>query len=307
MALDYFVSDRIKIVTNLSFTYTKNRKNYSDLLGIAYKRMPNLPIFERDNDGNSTGYYHNIPTTISEKLRKGEDDLVLQMNPVGLANLATNDETSYKVSPEFQLVYNLLGTEEGKSQLKYEGKIVFDIFNNYVDKYLPSSLNEKKDGDQKKLVNNSFAKSYKSLGITTTHTLTFIPHFKNEDHSMMMMARGQLTDGSSTTQETEVYGLPTGSITNTGAEGVIANGNTFSSSAGQWRSLYFTYSIHYAYKGRYMFDFSVRQDGAPSSAPTTGGERSRPCQCAGTSTGNRGCREQRNGCQCCQSVRDGVS
>lgn len=267
VALDYFVSDRIKIVTNLSFTYTKNRKNYSDLLGIAYKRMPNLPIFERDNDGNSTGYYHNIPTTISEKLRKGEDDLVLQMNPVGLANLATNDETSYKVSPEFQLVYNLLGTEEGKSQLKYEGKIVFDIFNNYVDKYLPSSLNEKKDGDQKKLVNNSFAKSYKSLGITTTHTLTFIPHFKNEDHSMMMMARGQLTDGSSTTQETEVYGLPTGSITNTGAEGVIANGNTFSSSAGQWRSLYFTYSIHYAYKGRYMFDFSVRQDGSTKFGP----------------------------------------
>ena len=162
---------------------------------------------------------------------------------------------------------HLLGTEEGKSQLKYEGKIVFDIFNNYVDKYLPSSLNEKKDGDQKKLVNNSFAKSYKSLGITTTHTLTFIPHFKNEDHSMMMMARGQLTDGSSTTQETEVYGLPTGSITNTGAEGVIANGNTFSSSAGQWRSLYFTYSIHYAYKGRYMFDFSVRQDGSTKFGP----------------------------------------
>ena len=254
VALDYFVSDRIKIVTNLSFTYTKNQKNYDNLLGIAYKRMPNLPIFERDNDGNSTGYYYNIPTTISPEL----SDQIDQMNPVAVANLASNNETSYKISPEFQLVYNLLGVEEGKSQLKYEGKIVFDIFNNYVDTFLPTTLNVKGWNNDK--ANRSTAYSYKSLGITTTHTLTFIPHFTNEDHSMMMMVRGQLTDGSSNTQNTCVYGLPTGTIISTGAEGVI--GDPFSSTAGQWRSLYFTYSLHYAYKGRYMFDFSVRQDGS---------------------------------------------
>ena len=42
--LDYFVSDRIKIETNIALTYTKNKKNYSDLLGIAYTRMPNLSV-----------------------------------------------------------------------------------------------------------------------------------------------------------------------------------------------------------------------------------------------------------------------
>ncbi len=259
VALDYFVSDRIKIVTNLSFTYTKNQKNYSGLLDISYKRMPNLPIYERDNAGNSTGDYYNIPTTISSEL----SDQVGQMNPVALANLASNNETSYKVSPEFQLVYNLLGVEEGKTQLKYEGKIVFDVFNNYVDTFLPSSMNVK--GWNNADANKSTAYSYKSLGITTTHTLTFIPHFRNEDHELMMMARGQLTDGSSTTQNTTVSGLPSGSIISTGAEGVI--GSNFSSSAGQWRSLYFTYSMHYAYKTRYMFDFSVRQDGSTKFGP----------------------------------------
>lgn len=259
VALDYFVSDRIKIVTNLSFTYTKNQKNYSDLLKIAYKRMPNLPIYERDNNGNETGYFYNIPETISGKLA----DQIDQKNPVALAELASNNETSYKVSPEFQLVYNLLGTEEGKTQLKYEGKVVFDIFNNYVDTFLPSTLNVRKWNSQDE--NKSTAYSYKSLGITTTHTLTFIPHFKNEDHSMMMMLRGQLTDGSSTTQNTLVYGLPSGTITSTGAEGKI--GDTFKSEAGQWRSIYFTYSLHYAYKGRYMFDFSVRRDGSTKFGP----------------------------------------
>lgn len=258
VALDYFVSDRIKIVTNLSFTYTKNDKNYTSLLDIAYKRMPNLPIIERDANGNETGYYYNIPTTISPEL----NDQIDQMNPVAVANLATNKETSYKISPEFQLVYNLLGIEEGKTQLKYEGKIIFDIFNNYTDQFLPSALNVR--GWNNGNANKAAASSYKSLGITTTHTLTFIPHFNNEDHSMMMMARGQMTDGSSNTQNTGIHGLPSGTIVSTAAQGVKDN---LASSAGQWRSIYFTYSLHYAYKGRYMFDFSVRQDGSTKFGP----------------------------------------
>ena len=269
VALDYFVSDRIKIITNLAFTYTKNQKNYNDLLNAAYRRMPNIPVFARDDNGNDLDYYFNIPTTISPELRDQVGDVnnlgaqVSAANPVALANLAKNEDTSYKISPEFQLVYNLLGVEEGKTQLKYEGKIVFDIFNNYVDTFLPSTLNAYTYSNANN--NRSTSYAYKSLGITTTHTLTFVPHFKNEDHSMMMMLRGQLVDGSSTTQKTAVYGLPTGTIQSTGAEAVI--GSDFSSTAGQWRSLYFTYSVHYAYKSRYMADFSIRRDGSTKFGP----------------------------------------
>ena len=259
VALDYFVSDRIKIITNLAFTYTKNQKNYNDLLNTAYRYMPNVPIYTRDDNGNDLGYYFNVPTTVSPELR----DRVGIYNPVAVANLAKNEDTSYKISPEFQLVYNLLGVEEGKTQLKYEGKIVFDIFNNYIDTFFPSSLNVYTYTNANN--NRSTSYAYKSLGITTTHTLTFVPHFKNEDHSMMMMLRGQLVDGSSTTQKTAVYGLPTGTIQSTGAEGVI--GSDFSSSEGQWRSLYFTYSVHYAYKSRYMADFSIRRDGSTKFGP----------------------------------------
>lgn len=256
VALDYFVSDRIKIVTNLSFTYTKNNKNYSDLLSTAYNRMPNLSLYFTDNDGTVSNEYYNVPTTISTQF--SDQDGTHQYNPVALAKLAKNVDTSYKVSPEFQLQYNILGTDADKTQLRYEGKIVFDIFNNYIDTFLPSTMNVQKWNDSN--INKSTAYSYKSLGITTTHTLTFIPHFKNPDHSMMMMLRGQLTDGSSNTQNTGISGLPSGTIQSTAADGVI-NGS-FQSTAGQWRSLYFTYSLHYAYKSRYMADFSIRRDGS---------------------------------------------
>ena len=75
----------------------------------------------------------------------------------------------------------------------------------------------------------------------------------------MMLLRGQLTKGTNTSQNTSEYGLPSGTIRTTSAPGIIS---TFSSSPGQWRSIYFTYSAHYAFKGRYVFDFSVRRDGS---------------------------------------------
>ena len=70
VALDYFVSDRIKIMSNLSFTYTDNQKNYDNLLGIAYKYMPNVSVYEMDMDNNPTGHYFMLPTTISSALRR---------------------------------------------------------------------------------------------------------------------------------------------------------------------------------------------------------------------------------------------
>ena len=69
MTLDYLVSSRIKFESNLSFTYTKNQKNYSDLLGIAYKRMPNLSIYEEDEYGNDTDRFYNIQSGYSPVLR----------------------------------------------------------------------------------------------------------------------------------------------------------------------------------------------------------------------------------------------
>lgn len=75
----------------------------------------------------------------------------------------------------------------------------------------------------------------------------------------MMMARAQMVKGTSNAQSTGEYGLPTGTIQGSGAEGII---NSFGTSSNEWRSIYFTFSAHYAYKGRYMADFSVRRDGS---------------------------------------------
>ena len=254
--LDYFVSDRIKIETNIALTYTKNKRNNGDLLAIAYTRMPNLSIYEQDRYGNDLDEYYSILPTVSTQL----NDQLKSKNPVALAYQAKNNETSYNITPEFKLKYDLLGVDNEKTRLSYEGKVVFNIFNKYEDQFMPLSLSTVGWNDtQDKQSNRATASSNKSLGVTTTHTLTFTPVFKNKDHSLSMLLRGQLTSGNNTSQNTTVWGLPSGTIQSTAADGIIAD---MSTGSGQWRSVYFTYSAHYAYKGRYIADFSVRRDGS---------------------------------------------
>ena len=136
-----------------------------------------------------------------------------------------------------------------------------NVFNAYEDTYYPRELstdNWNADG-----VSKATSYSSKSLAFTTTHTLTFVPHFLNEDHSFMTMGRFQLVSGTSSDQKTEVAGLPNG------IEAPSAGGITpgMSSNFNRWRSLYYTFSAHYAYKERYIFDVSARVDGTTKFGP----------------------------------------
>ena len=253
VALDYFVSNRIKVVTDFNMTYTKNERNAGNLLGTAYQKMPNLSVYEQDANGNDLpDYYHMLPS-VSSELRGDQLGLV---NPVALAYQAKNNDSEYAIQPEFQLHYELLGTDDASHRLKYEGKILFSINNRYNDSYYPSSLVT--TGWSATDNNKSTSSSSKSTAVTTTHRMTFTPHFSNQDHSAMVMGQFQLTSGTSKGASSGIYNLPTGTIESTTAKGVV---NSMSTSAGQWRSVYMTFSAHYAYKGKYIADFSVRRDG----------------------------------------------
>ena len=66
--LDYDVSDRIRFSTNFGLTYTDNQRNWdggstTSILGKAYNAMPNMSVYEYDQNGQLTGdYYKMLPT-----------------------------------------------------------------------------------------------------------------------------------------------------------------------------------------------------------------------------------------------------
>jgi len=263
--LDYNVSQRIRVSTNFSLTYTNNHQNYDGLLNIALKKMPNMSIYEKDPvTGDDTDAYYNMiqsgPYIGSEVFANDQRTYV---NPVASARLAKSNVRNYDMNPELVINYNLLGLDDDHWQLNWRGSVYMNISNRYEDKFYPQELVSKQWRDK---VNTSGAGSSKSVSFNTKHTLTLIPSFSNKDHSAMMMGRFELTTGSSTSQSTTGYGLPsTGSIiVNPAAGGLI---DSPSSGFSQWRSMYYTFSGHYAYKGRYVADVTVRVDGTTKFGP----------------------------------------
>ncbi|MDP4276092.1 MAG: SusC/RagA family TonB-linked outer membrane protein [Bacteroidota bacterium] len=263
-ALDYFVSDRIKISSSFALTYTKNQKNSDALLAIAYKKMPNLAIFEEDANGNSTGaYYRMLQWNSSTK-----DMLSAQrnyVNPVASAYLAKNEEHSYNITPQFDFNYKLLGTENQATQLNYTGTVVMSIYNQNDYSYYPSELNSATWNQTASGINNSNSDFSESVGFTTRHQLVFNPHLNNPNHSLSFFLSGQLTTGTSSSQDISAFLLPSGTITSP-AEASHLNNTT--SGSGNWRSVYYTFSSHYSYLSKYSADFSVRRDGSTKFGPS---------------------------------------
>lgn len=251
--LDYFVSERIKIISDFSLTYTDNAKNYSNLLGAAYLKMPNMAIYREDADGNPTNEYYLALQSMPEALKDQRD----RINPVAEAYIAKNDYRSYNLNALFEIQYRLLSPSSDGHQLNYNGQVSMAVFNDYTDMYYPRELSTL--GWANESVNRSEQSSSKNVSFKTKHTLTFTPKFDNDDNFFTTMLRMEVNNGDGSGYGTISYGLPSGDISSSTAQGQLKNMWTNQS---QWRSIYFTYSGHYSYKSKYMLDFSARLDGS---------------------------------------------
>ncbi|MBR0049751.1 MAG: SusC/RagA family TonB-linked outer membrane protein [Prevotella sp.] len=274
VALDYNVSERIRVSTNFALTYTKNDMNWKyntsnwadykgnngeGLLALALRKMPNMGIYEQDpTTGYDTGSYY---TMLQNGSSIFDGDQKRYPNPVAVANLAKNQQTTYDMSPELIIQYQLLGMDEDHWQLNWRGSVYMNIFNDYSNRFYPQEL---RSVSWNSGVNTTYDGSSKSVSFNTKQTLTLIPAFPNKDHSAMLLGRFELTSGSSTGQSEDKSGAPTG-ISTTQGGGQITG---LSSWYNQWRSMYYTVSAHYAYKGRYIADFTVRADGTTKFGPS---------------------------------------
>ena len=257
--LDYNVSERIRVSTNFAMTYTKNDRNSDDLLSIAMRKMPNMTIYEQNPvTGENTSSYYSMLQSASSVFNQNQKDLV---NPVASAHLAKNQQTSYDMTPELIVQYRLLGMDEDHWRLDWRGSVYMNISNRYENSYYPQEL---KTVSWNSGVNKTHDSSSKSVSFKTMQTLTLTPAFKNKDHSLMMLGRFELNSGSSTSQSEDKQGVASG-ITTTQGGGQITGMN---SGFNEWRSMYFTASAHYAYKGRYIIDASLRADGTTKFGPS---------------------------------------
>ncbi|MBR0036584.1 MAG: SusC/RagA family TonB-linked outer membrane protein [Bacteroidales bacterium] len=260
MNLEYDISKRIKVITEFQFTYSNNYKNLENydsnnttLLGIAYKKMPNVGIYRQDENGVNTDEYYNIRS--DSKLDATQRNL---FNPVALANLAKNQEVNRRILPTVRLQYNILNPSLDNSpiSLRYSAYINFDVNNLTRNQFLPASVSNFAWDNQ--AINNAQEYTTERLNIQTENKLALETYF-SDDHKIIANLAWQTASATQSAQTTKSYGHPGESLSNATSASYLyylTNGNSTS------RSLAGLGNIHYSYKGKYILSGVLRVDGS---------------------------------------------
>ena len=270
LALDYYVSDRIKFMSEFSLTYTKNNKNHDNILAKAYKAMPNMAVNRWEYDQVSrryfdTGEYYLMPPKAGDKYRNVLlpnnaaqssyylGDMVENGNPVAIANESWREQSTYTINPQFSLEYKFLGKDEESTQLNYTAEVNINAYTESNSSYYPHSLTSKNWTQGIDLTSNSDSKHF---AFTSRHILMFRP-LMPRDHSLQMLGRYEIHTSSSTNQNLSFSGV-SGGISDPTVPGYLTG--TGSSTSVQ-RSMNALGTLHYAYSSKYVFDFTLRADG----------------------------------------------
>ena len=254
LALDYYVSERIKVIADFSFSYTKQRRNTIDLLANAQLRMPNMSIYKQDIYGNNTDEYYAMLD--SEEKNVLESALHGQQNPIAVGRLAEYHTENYSITPQITFEYNLLGLEDDETQLKYRGMVNLSAGTSAGTVYTPSALSM--DNWTSTSKNNSQANDSKSLDFTTRHQFIFTPYLGHKDHFLTMNAQFELNTGSGNSQNSTAVGLPTGNISSSTVGAKLSGAGT---SKWERRRISFVWDAHYSYKSKYALRLAVRGEG----------------------------------------------
>ncbi len=248
--LDYSVSDRLKFITEFSYTNTDNQRNNGSLLGIAYQKMPNVSVYNQDASGNDTNLFYNISrfSTLGSVQRN-------LANPVALARLATNNVKNYRIIPTFRLRYDLTG--EKSKNLEYNMYVSFDINNDKASTFLPWEVSNVAANSSN--VNRAGSTDREELLIQTDNNLTWQPKFDNEDHTLLLYGSFQATMNNVTNQDIVTYDLASGTSTDASQEGYLSSTSTSISTK---RTMAFMARAHYAFKSKYIASFTLRREGS---------------------------------------------
>ena len=260
--LDYYVSSRIKFSTEFSFSYSDNDRSWEDgrgdhnyingksILDIAYKKMPNLSIYNKDANGNVLDSYYSI-----RQDSKLDDTQKALRNPVAQAALATNNLKSYNIQPIFRLRYDLLNPEE--QTLQYNVWVSFQMKNEKTKKFLPKEVSSKAWDHED--INRADDLDYESFETQTGNSILWAPKFSNDDHHLQLLGSVDTKSGSDNRQNIISFGFPNSEITDGSAEGHLYSAET---KLGQWRSFGMVARAHYAYKSKYILGLTFRREGS---------------------------------------------
>ena len=133
--LNYNISDRIRVTADINYTHGDTKSPYMrDLLNSTYTKMPNMSVYEYNEQGELTPNYFSPMETpqgnfTSADMRKKEKGYY---NPVAMVREADWNKIDDRIRPNFSLRYMII-----PDVLIYTGNVAFDIMSEKGSSFLP--------------------------------------------------------------------------------------------------------------------------------------------------------------------------
>ncbi|MBN2263425.1 MAG: SusC/RagA family TonB-linked outer membrane protein, partial [Prolixibacteraceae bacterium] len=245
-SLDYDLSSKLRLRTDVMFTrydrdasYDINKKNVRSM---AYIKMPNMSIYEMDDEGNPLDSYF---TPIETMQGSGST----MFNPVAVANLSRNKTLQDNTRAAFSVRYNILPS------LIYDGTITLDISDAKTSSFLPW---EALGYDFLTTSTNKARESYsKNSSVTTKNQLLFTPQL-GPDHELVIQGILDTESKNDRFYATETYRSASPYLIDPVGD---ANLLSFTASSGAYRSVGTYAQAMYKFKDRYILTTGVRIEG----------------------------------------------
>jgi TonB-linked SusC/RagA family outer membrane protein len=243
MNVDYDLSTRLRLSTDISYTNINNDRNNGDVRGIAYKKAPNMALYEFDPSGISTGKYFS-----PENSYQGAG--YTYYNPLAMAIEGLNNLKTDRILSKFSLRYYLI-----PEVLMYQGDIAFDFLNNETRSFIPQSATGAAWTSDK--MNTASKKEEEATTTQTFNKLIFTPKL-GDNHRLTLLGMASTYEKSNTYMYSSSANTAVPSITEPGSD---SRKLSLSEGKNSIRNVSFLLNTNYVAFDRYILSASIRADG----------------------------------------------
>jgi TonB-linked SusC/RagA family outer membrane protein len=245
--LDYIISDKLRLRADLSYAHGLSDWNYSsNLRSIAYKKMPNMGVYEYDANGNKTPNFFSPEQNI-------QGTYPSTYNPVAMAENGMYKTLNDRINPKFSLTYQIL------PELTYTFDVAFDINNTKRNWFLPQVATGKHWTDL--YVNRATESDEDSYSIYTNNRINY-HHVFGEIHDFAATINFQTNDykgiryrattASSASSELQDPSIPAR---------IMESGLELYTDSWQYRDNGLLGMVNYSLLDRYIVSMGVRREG----------------------------------------------
>ncbi|MFH0756005.1 MAG: SusC/RagA family TonB-linked outer membrane protein [Bacteroidota bacterium] len=251
-SLDYDLSSKLQFKTDIMFTrYDQNNtydvedgefKDWKSLRSVAYRKMPNLSIYDRDTANQHYGEYFTPYSTLQGNSRD-------TYNPVAFANLGKQHRYKDNARALFTARYYIT------PKLIFNSTVTLDIFDNIIEKFLPyKAIGDNYSSDISNKAVNEFSKK---SSIFTFNQLIYRPEV-GANHDLVFMGQIDTEGTQSRWYKTESSVSASPHLTQPVNDKHL---NWFGSSFSQYRSIGFFLTGSYIFKEKYSLMLGAKYEG----------------------------------------------